>query len=233
MVSCDTARFGFRHHHHPVRGLRGVRPGWQCPAYQPRGDLSRRRFEPTCFTRPRRAGSRTTPSSHCAGWLRSFSSSATGGRTLVALDVADQLLYPLLFTHLDEAALNGGAGFLQPDRPAPPGGSMTSGAGSMRSTAWTSDPETGGQQGAAGRHRRVGARQRAGSRELRCGQGRSAGRCRLHDGRRRVGRKRPRLLPTLGVPMKRTSPRYRHHASSASSVSTSRRASRTAPSSRP
>jgi phenol hydroxylase P1 protein len=32
------------------------------------------------------------------------------GRTLVALDVADLLLYPLLFTHLDEAALNGGAG---------------------------------------------------------------------------------------------------------------------------
>jgi phenol hydroxylase P1 protein len=32
------------------------------------------------------------------------------GRTLVALDVADQLLYPLLFTHLDEVALNGGAG---------------------------------------------------------------------------------------------------------------------------
>jgi len=32
------------------------------------------------------------------------------GKTLVALDVTDQLLYPLLFTHLDEAALNGGAG---------------------------------------------------------------------------------------------------------------------------
>jgi phenol/toluene 2-monooxygenase (NADH) P1/A1 len=32
------------------------------------------------------------------------------GRSLVALDVADQLLYPLLFTHLDEVALNGGAG---------------------------------------------------------------------------------------------------------------------------
>jgi phenol hydroxylase P1 protein len=32
------------------------------------------------------------------------------GKTLVSLDVADQLLYPLLFTHLDEAALNGGAG---------------------------------------------------------------------------------------------------------------------------
>jgi phenol hydroxylase P1 protein len=32
------------------------------------------------------------------------------GKTLVALDVADQLLYPLLYTHLDEAALNGGAG---------------------------------------------------------------------------------------------------------------------------
>jgi phenol hydroxylase P1 protein len=32
------------------------------------------------------------------------------GTSLVALDVADQLLYPLLFTHLDEAALNGGAG---------------------------------------------------------------------------------------------------------------------------
>jgi phenol hydroxylase P1 protein len=28
----------------------------------------------------------------------------------VALDVADQLLYPLLYTYLDEAALNGGAG---------------------------------------------------------------------------------------------------------------------------
>jgi len=32
------------------------------------------------------------------------------GRSLVALDIADQLLYPLLYTHLDEAALNGGAG---------------------------------------------------------------------------------------------------------------------------
>jgi phenol hydroxylase P1 protein len=32
------------------------------------------------------------------------------GKTLVSLDVADQLLYPLLYTHLDEAALNGGAG---------------------------------------------------------------------------------------------------------------------------
>jgi phenol hydroxylase P1 protein len=32
------------------------------------------------------------------------------GRSLVALDVADQLLYPLLYTYLDEAALNGGAG---------------------------------------------------------------------------------------------------------------------------
>ena len=32
------------------------------------------------------------------------------GKSLVALDVADQLLYPLLYTHLDEAALNGGAG---------------------------------------------------------------------------------------------------------------------------
>jgi len=32
------------------------------------------------------------------------------GKSLVALDVADQLLYPLLFTHLDEVALNGGAG---------------------------------------------------------------------------------------------------------------------------
>jgi len=32
------------------------------------------------------------------------------GRSLVALDVADQLLYPLLYAHLDEAALNGGAG---------------------------------------------------------------------------------------------------------------------------
>jgi len=32
------------------------------------------------------------------------------GKSLVALDVADQLLYPLLYTHLDQAALNGGAG---------------------------------------------------------------------------------------------------------------------------
>jgi len=32
------------------------------------------------------------------------------GKSLVALDVADQLLYPLLYGHLDEAALNGGAG---------------------------------------------------------------------------------------------------------------------------
>lgn len=32
------------------------------------------------------------------------------GKSLVALDVADQLMYPLLFTHLDEVALNGGAG---------------------------------------------------------------------------------------------------------------------------
>lgn len=32
------------------------------------------------------------------------------GRSLVALDVADQLLYPLLFTHLDDAALGDGAG---------------------------------------------------------------------------------------------------------------------------
>jgi phenol hydroxylase P1 protein len=32
------------------------------------------------------------------------------GKTLVALDVTALLLYPLLFTHLDEAALNGGAG---------------------------------------------------------------------------------------------------------------------------
>jgi phenol hydroxylase P1 protein len=32
------------------------------------------------------------------------------GRSLVALDVTDQLLYPLLYTYLDEAALNGGAG---------------------------------------------------------------------------------------------------------------------------
>ena len=31
------------------------------------------------------------------------------GKSLVALDVADQLLYPLLYAHLDEAALNGGA----------------------------------------------------------------------------------------------------------------------------
>jgi Methane/Phenol/Toluene Hydroxylase len=31
------------------------------------------------------------------------------GKSLVALDVADQLLYPLLYTYLDEAALNGGA----------------------------------------------------------------------------------------------------------------------------
>ena len=32
-----------RHHHHPVRGLRGLRPGRQRPAHQPCGDLSRRR----------------------------------------------------------------------------------------------------------------------------------------------------------------------------------------------
>ncbi|MBI1349903.1 MAG: phenol 2-monooxygenase [Actinomycetales bacterium] len=32
------------------------------------------------------------------------------GKALIALDLADQLLYPLMYSHLDEAALTGGAG---------------------------------------------------------------------------------------------------------------------------
>ena len=108
-----------RHHDHPVRRVRGVRPDRQRPGASAGSASPSAVAPPSCSARRRPAGSTTPRCRACGATWRSCSWRRTGARRSSGSTCSTASSTALFFTHLDDVAIDAGRRVVQPVRAAP------------------------------------------------------------------------------------------------------------------